>query len=141
MTSEIFEKYLSDAKSASLMEWGFSPELKKEIEANPVHKKLVSIMSKVGYKVGTIYIRGDLNKGGWFSGGIRSNNAFGEDPEIEFGDRVTNGKSPKFKINIPTVGSESLDDAEKRIKRIQDIIKAVREIEKLDWTKLYVYND
>jgi hypothetical protein len=141
MTSEIFEKYLSDAKSASLMEWGFSPELKKAIEANPVHKKIVAIMSKVGYHVGAIYIRGDINKDGWFSGGISSNNAFGEDPAIEFDSRVTNGKSPKLKISIPTVGPETLDDADKRIKRVQDIIKAVREIEKLDWTKLYVYND
>lgn len=162
--TKLFEKYLSEARNSqpadeptlveswtslavakSFADFKYDDTKNKELMArvanNPVNKKINAIFAKIGYTECGNFALKEVAPGKYEIYGHPSAPEY-EDPIPSLIVKTVGGsnKAPTFAIEIHGNNDKPipLDEFEKYAVRLQKIAKTLKELEKLDWTKLEV---
>lgn len=120
-----------DVNEANEQEIKTFNDFKKVIEKNPVNKKIQQIASKYGYVAGQSYMR-------WYGSANIHISPKNDDfhPAIYYSDDDYGKFNPKFEIQTTSYGSLDSKEYADFLKGCTDAYNMVKELEKIDVTKL-----
>ena len=107
----------------------FSEEFRQEIVKNPINKKIKQIAAKYGYVAGETFLY-------WYGGihcSVVPKDRGGYHPSVYIDSDI---KDVKFRIQTTSYGAISLEDYSEFLKGCEAAYNMVKEINKLDLTKL-----
>lgn len=119
--------------------------IKKEIENNPIAKKIKSIATKYGYEVsGLVFLRAYSQDSKYRSLNLNIRPKSRDyHPDVYISDSIDkNGNgidNLEFSIQTTSYGSIEVDEYQEFLKSCEDAYKMMSEIKKLDLSKLTVY--